>query len=127
MKTETEVVFSVDLCRTCPDVIFVFGDNLIRRGTAGQAVIRGESNAFGIPTKRYPAMRDGAFFSDQPEEIDAVVQSLRELWVKSKGKTVVFPVKGLGTGMARMKQKSPIAYAEMCAILATHFNYSNGE
>lgn len=127
MNTETEVVFSVALCRTCPDVIFVFGDNLIRRGTAGQAVIRGEPNAFGIPTKRYPAMRDGSFFSDQQDEIDAVVRSLRELWVKSKGKTVVFPVKGLGTGLARMKSKSPVAYKTMCDILAKHFNYHNGE
>lgn len=127
MEVGTELVFSVDLCRLFPEHVFVFGDNLLRRGKAGQAVIRDEPNAFGIPTKRYPAMRDGAFFSDQEDEVDAVVQSLRDLWVFAKGRKVLFPVKGLGTGMAKMKSKSPVAYWGMCRILSTYFEYNNGE
>lgn len=115
---------SVELLRCNPDKIYVFGDNLLRRGTAGQAAIRSEPNAFGIPTKRAPSMAPSAFFSDQPDEVEAVLQALRELYVLARTKAVVFPAAGIGTGLARMATSSPEAYRQMCAILSAHFGFN---
>ncbi|MCF6783741.1 hypothetical protein [Stutzerimonas stutzeri] len=119
----TETHLSIELLRANPDRIYVFGDNLQRRGLAGQAVIRCEDNAFGVPTKRAPSMAQSAFFSDQPDEVNAVLQALRELYVLSKSKAVVFPTAGLGTGLAQMATRSPKLYGQMTNILSTHFGF----
>lgn len=107
-------------------MIFVFGDNLDRSGRGGQAIIRHEPNAFGIPTKRFPRMHESAFFSDSECERNHVLTALRNLWHVAQGKQVVFPKDGIGTGLAKMEEKSPLLYAEMCAILLKHFGYRNG-
>lgn len=118
--------FSVNLCRNHPDKIFVFGDNLDRSGRGGQAIIRYEPNAFGVPTKRFPRMHESAFFSDQDCERKHVTDSLRRLWQLGQSKHIVFPTDGLGTGLAKMREKSPLIYTEMCEILLNHFGYKNG-
>ena len=42
-----------EFVRNHPDFIFVFGDNLAKKGLGGQArEMRGEPNAVGIATKR---------------------------------------------------------------------------
>lgn len=120
-KPRTEANISVLMLRANPENIYVFGDNLLRRGTAGQAVIRGEPNAFGIPVKRGPAILPSAFFSDQPDELQALLKALRELYSLSRTKTIVFPVAGIGTGLAGMAAYSPEAYRQMTSILSTHF------
>lgn len=117
--------FSVEQCRANPHQIYVFGDNLDRHGTGGQAIIRYEPNVFGVPTKRYASMKQGAFFSDAPCEREHVLQALRDLYVIGRRHTLVFPSKGLGTGMAKMPEKSPLLYAEMCSILRNHFKIEN--
>ena len=116
-----------NLCGRYPDYTFVFGDNLKRKGCGGQAVIRYEPNSFGIPTKREPATYDVSFFSDAGEERAAVLQALRDLYVKAKHGTIVFPADGIGTGLARMRTRSPKLYKEMCEILETHFGIINGQ
>lgn len=116
---------TVDLCRANPAKVFVFGDNLAGYGTAGQACIRKEPNAFGIPTKRYPSTHEGAYFSDSPCEMEHVKKSLRQLYSVSKRHTIVFPANGVGTGMAKMPTKSPEIFKEMCEILMTHMNIRN--
>ena len=50
----TNTKYSVDLLNKYPHVIFVFGDNMIRKGKGGQAIISDCQNSFGISTKRYP-------------------------------------------------------------------------
>jgi len=40
--------------RAHPEVIFVFGDNLIHRGKGGAAKLRDEPNTYGFITKKYP-------------------------------------------------------------------------
>lgn len=118
-------LFSVEQCRANPGCIYVFGDNLARAGTAGQAIIRGEPNIFGVPTKRYPSMHVGAFFSDANCEREHILRALRDLYVIGKRHTLVFPASGLGTGMAKMPEKSPLLYKEMCDILHAHFKIDN--
>ena len=114
------------LCQDNPNKIYVCGDNLAGYGTAGQACIRKEPNSFGIPTKRYPSMSAGSFFTDQKCEEEHVLNSLRDLYVLSKRHTIVFPTKGIGTGLAKMKETSPAVYTKMCEILLKHFGVKNG-
>lgn len=60
-----EEYFSIEQCLHNPDKIYVFGDNLIKKGLGGQAQIRNCPNAFGISTKRFPSMSLDSFFSDK--------------------------------------------------------------
>lgn len=128
MKVRYEKLITREMCQANPDWIFVFGDNLKKAGKAkgaGQAEIRVEPNAMGIPTKRFPTNEDAAFFSDRDDEIKAVRDALADIYRSAKGKTIVFPQAGVGTGRARMKQKSPKAWARMCQILNDHFDIQN--
>ena len=65
------------------DCIFLFGDNLARRGFGGQAAaMRGEPNVIGIPTKNLPGNSENAFFTDAEFEqnkaaIDQAFERLR--------------------------------------------------
>lgn len=115
--------YTSELLRNNPGKIYVFGDNMKRYGKRGQAVIRDEPNAFGVATKRYPSMDDWAFFSDKYDEYEAVVSDLRELYTLGKKHTVVFPSAGIGTGLAKMKERSPGVWSKMSFILKTHFGY----
>jgi hypothetical protein len=97
------------LARDNPEKIFLYGDNLEGWGKSGQAVIRDEPNALGIPTKKYPGMKDEHFFRDTEYAanvrlIDAAFDQIPE------GATVVVPKAGLGTGRARLNQTAPRTY-----------------
>ncbi|RCK34586.1 hypothetical protein TH24_20540 [Thalassospira xiamenensis] len=100
-----------EMLRAEPDVLFVFGDNLARRGKGGQAAaMRGEPNAVGIPTKIRPSMDDNAFFSNEDFEKwkAASIEDWRKLFahVRAGGK-VVWPSAGIGTDRARLNEKAP--------------------
>lgn len=127
MQIEYVKILSTQLVRAHPEKIYIYGDNLKAFGKGGQAIIRDEPNAFGIPTKRYPSWDDWAFFSDQPDEIEAVKESLRKLYKIAQNRVIVFPEDGIGTGRAKMEEKSPVAYEMMCDILWEHFGIRNGE
>lgn len=97
--------------RMKPDWLFVFGDNLQRRGFGGQArEMRGEPNAVGIPTKRSPSMSEKAFFSDadyakvEPFVSEAFERIEEHLAVNG---VVVLPTKGVGTGRAMLDFHAP--------------------
>lgn len=123
MQIEVVQCYSVALLREEPDKVFVFGDNLVRAGRGGQAVIRCEPNAFGVPTKRLPSMREDAFFGDRDDERAAVLDSLRRLYALGRGCVIVFPAAGLGTGLAQMPSRSPRLYKEMTHLLEAHFGF----
>jgi hypothetical protein len=128
VKVRYEKTITVEMCREHPDEIFVFGDNLVHKGKAkgaGQAVIRDEPNAVGIPTKIAPSTKEDAYFSDKDNEIQAVRDALATLYTRARGKTIVFPKDGIGTGRAKMKEKSPKAWARMNDILDAHFDIQN--
>ena len=119
--------YTEDLLRQNPDKIYVFGDNMKRCGKRGQAIIRNESNAYGVATKRYPSMDDWAFFSDKYDEFDCVMKDLRGLYKLSKTHTIVFPAAGIGTGLADMEKRSFDLWSKMCCILKDYFGYINGQ
>lgn len=115
--------YSPALCRALPDFLFIFGDNLLGFGKGGQAIIRGQPNAFGIPTKRKPAMTPGSFFAEGSEsDLDSVLQRIGSLWDKlDNGKHIIIPVTpagepSLGLERARLREKAPSIYN----VIATH-------
>lgn len=102
--------------RSNPDILFVWGDNLARVGGAnnpksGQAyACRGEPNAIGIPTKKYPSMDESSFFTDQDFEtvkphIDSAFRKLGEHLFR--GGTVIWPYDDIGTGRAQLPTRAP--------------------
>jgi hypothetical protein len=128
MEMLTEVCqefYTKSLLRASPNKVFVFGDNLIQKGKGGQAIIRCEPNAFGVPTKHLPTMNINAFFSDKEDERQAVLMALRKLYVISKTNIIVFPSSGIGTGLACMAEKSPKLFAEMNGVLKEFFMFDN--
>jgi len=53
MGIRTEKHITRQMLRAEPGTLWVFGDNLQRKGLGGQAKeMRGEPNAIGIPTKK---------------------------------------------------------------------------
>lgn len=102
--------------RANPDKLFLFGDNLKRRGFGGQAAeMRGEPNAIGIPTKKSPSYKPGAYFSDDEFEqnkaaIDAAFAKILAS-VSDSIRVVVIPSDGLGTGRAQLDRRAPRTFA----------------
>ena len=122
---ETQKFYTVDDCKNNPKKLYIFGDNLIHEGCGGQAIIRHCENSFGIPTKRLPNMNEEAFFSDQPDEIQQTLAHLIALvTVFETGyfDTLIFPLDGVGTGRAKLKEKSPIIYNMISEFFSNRFN-----
>jgi hypothetical protein len=98
-----------------PDWLFVFGDNMLRHGLAGQAAeARGEPNAIGIATKRKPTMEADAFLSDLDYDnwLAAERTTMRRLMEASqRGRTIIWPLDGIGTGLARLEKNAPSIWA----------------
>ena len=102
------------MIRNEPDKLFVFGDNLQRKGLGGQAKeMRGEPNAVGIPTKRAPSMDEDAFLVDGDLglwEHCSHNDRARLLVHHSNGGIIVWPEDGIGTGLAQLPQRSPLIW-----------------
>src|SRR4051812_43078883 len=85
------------------ETLYVFGDNMQRRGLGGQAkAMRGEPNAIGVPVKWAPKRTEDAYFTDDDfakvhEAIRAAFTDIRA-WLDS-GRDVVIPAEGLGSGL----------------------------
>ncbi len=96
-----------------PEVLYIFGDNLERRGFGGQAKeMRGETNSFGIATKRkashvYPE----SYFFDWQEDAEHVVINdffqLRTHCLAVGYKAIVIPFDGIGTGLSKLPEYAP--------------------
>ena len=115
-RVEKVTRFSVESVRTEPDKVYVFGDNMKHQGKGGQAIIRDEDNAFGIPTKNAPHMREDAFWSDDLYDtyVEIIDAAFDDLAAFAGPKTVVFPKDGIGTGRAQLSQRAPrlLAYID---------------
>jgi len=117
-----------------PNKIYIFGDNTKQTGKGGQAVIRDNENAFGIPTKKAPSRSADAYFYDTETingiETDMVDHNAIEIEyaiskIKQDGRPVVFPKDGLGTGLAKLKEKAPQTYAYLKQRLQEEFGFNN--
>uniref|UniRef100_A0AB74UMK2 DUF7831 domain-containing protein n=1 Tax=Caulobacter phage BL57 TaxID=3348355 RepID=A0AB74UMK2_9VIRU len=116
-------IYREDLNRN-REVLYVFGDNLVRLGMGGQAGhMRGEPNAVGVATKRAPGMHASDFFDNDPVSVDAqcriIDEDMRPLFEHvRKGGIVIWPSEGIGTGLSELPVRSPAtaAYIEQKVI-----------
>ena len=97
------------------DRIFLFGDNLARKGFGGQAAaMRGEPNVVGIPTKKLPSNRQEAFFTDAEfEQNKAAIDQAFELLSaisSTSDQVIVIPTDGIGTGRAQLEGRAPLTF-----------------
>ena len=96
------------MLRDEPDVLFVFGDNMQRRGLGGQAAaMRGEPNAVGIPTKKFPSMGPNSFFTNEDHELWWIATTSDANRLRYHKGTIVWPQAGIGTGRAQLTQRAP--------------------
>ena len=97
--------------------IFVFGDNVARKGHGGQAKeMRGEPNAIGVVTKFAPSYLSDAYLSD--DRIDEwrshFERDIRRIEQEKKaGKQIVFPAAGIGVGLASVDTRAPKIWKAM--------------
>jgi len=78
--------------------IFIFGDNDLRIGKGGQAIIRDCKNTIGIRTKKQPNNNQSSFYNDDEydENILKIDQDINNILNKLKqGYTIVFSSGGL--------------------------------
>jgi hypothetical protein len=94
-----------------PGVLYLFGDNDIRKGYGGQAAaMRDEPNAVGVRTKYAPGTAPSDFFSDADfDDATAMINNdlVRPTEHLMKGGTVVIPLDGLGSGLSELPQRAP--------------------
>lgn len=101
-----------------PTVLYVFGDNQARRGMGGQAAeMRGEPNAIGVATldANIQPYRDGNFRNNRKvldDDFKPIFQALRA------GRIVVFPLDGIGTGIADMPARAPKTFEYLQVLIA---------
>jgi hypothetical protein len=90
--------------------VYLFGDNLAKKGTGGQAAIRYAvtKNVIGIPTKKSPTMKEDAFFNNSDEDYEIAVKAIDKAFESiPRDRPVLIPASGIGTGLANLRERSP--------------------
>jgi len=80
--------------------IFVFGDNLLRKGKGGAAVLRDEPNTYGFITKKFPDMKTESFYNiDEYRNIyrDEISKLIHYI---NMNENKLFLISKLGSGLA---------------------------
>lgn len=115
-----------ELLRANPDTLFVFGDNLMRIGKGGQAIIRDEPNAFGVATKVSPGHNHSDYFYDNSNVFRITINDdllrLQQEAVVGNYTKIAFPAAGLGTGLSAMPERCPRLFKYMNDLIADKFN-----
>lgn len=107
-------IITRDLVKSRPKVLFLFGDNLTRKGLGGQAKeMRGEPNTIGIVTKKYPSMDELAFMTDKEFDENAAqitrdINKAIEKWKTGQYDKVVAPP--MGVGLAKLQERAPLTW-----------------
>lgn len=119
--------FTTDLVENS-NKIWIFGDNDLRIGRGGQAIIRGLKNTIGIRTKKSPSTSHSSYYND--EEYEENCKNIFEdlLNIKSKlteGYIIVFSKNGYGTGLALLQEKAPKTFIFLCECLKSLFEFDN--
>ena len=121
MNVKKTKYYTIELVESNPSCLFIFGDNLIGKGTGGQAVIRYCKNSHGIPTKKYPSNTESSFFNDKEFENNKKVIQAAIDSIDTSYQTIVFPVDGLGTGLAELPARAPKTYKFMIDSINSRF------
>lgn len=97
-----------------PKTLYLFGDNDIKKGYGGQAKeMRGESNSFGISTKKYPNNDLNSFKTDKEFILNTTIllqqfNTLIKIIESGYYNKIVIPP--LGNGLAKMHLTAPNTY-----------------
>ena len=94
------VMIDAQYLKDHPKDIFVFGDNLLRKGTGGAAALRYNPNTYGFITKKAPSLDDSAYFTPK-EYLFVFLKELKQLRLNielNPDKTVL--ISKLGSGLA---------------------------
>lgn len=83
-----------------PSARFVFGDNLIRKGYGGAAILRDHPQSIGFVTKKFPDNQDSSFYS--VDEYKAVFEKEFSILVHNIEHNLnkTFYISQLGGGLA---------------------------
>ena len=107
----TDKIITRDKVKENPDVLYLFGDNLLRKGLGGQAKeMRGEPNTLGIVSKKYPSNSSSSFYTDEDfyswlEVFSSDIKNLAESVNSGKYRAIVIPQ--IGVGLADLPNKAP--------------------
>lgn len=107
----TDKIIKREKIRQNPDVLYLFGDNMIRKGLGGQAKeMRGEPNTVGIVTKKYPNNKDTSFFRDSDFKLfkDLLIEDMEVVISRIQSgnyKAIVIPQ--IGVGLAKLPDNAP--------------------
>ncbi len=83
-----------------PTHIFVFGDNLLRRGRGGAAILRDCKNTYGFITKREPNNKASSFYKPS-DYLSTFSKELVKLMTKIEAEPEnTFLISQLGSGLA---------------------------
>lgn len=121
-----KMIYRADI-QANPDAIYVFGDNPQRAGFGGQAgQCRGELNTIGICTCSGPGAADwsDANAASQCAQIDSDMEPLFK--ALRDGRTIVFPLDGIGTGIADLERRSPVTWAHLQSKIQKMKDIANG-
>jgi hypothetical protein len=118
--------YSIKECKKNLEKLYVFGDNEAKYGNSGQACIRDISNSIGLATKKDPSKywSDDDYF-ENIKSIDSDIFSIKESYINDMYEAVVFPIKGLGTGLSNMQEKCPRTFLYLCERLLNEFGFNN--
>lgn len=117
----TDKIITRDKIRKNPDVLYLFGDNYIRKGLGGQAKeMRGEPNTIGIVTKKYPNNNPSSFLRDEDflewlEIFNKDKNKIQEALETDIYKAIVVPP--IGVGLAKLPEKAPKIWKELSQFL----------
>jgi len=102
--------WDINDCKTYSNSLFLYGDNDVKFGYGGQAVIRSCKNALGIPTKKCPNNVPTSFYTDN-EYYDNCIKILNALTkiidASLEYDYIIFPEDGFGTGLSCLPTKAP--------------------
>lgn len=100
MATHKIFLMTEDFLNKNKNAIFVFGDNILRQGYGGAALLRDNPQTYGFITKKYPDNQDNSFY--RPNEYSVIffdeLVKLREHIQEHPFKT--FYISQLGAGLA---------------------------
>jgi hypothetical protein len=113
-------VYRADL-KANPNVLYIFGDNIIRKGLGGQAKeMRGEPNAVGVRVKVCPDITPQSYLTDNTyaHNMEMISNDLKKVFEHlGAGGVVVIPADGIGTGLAKMEETCPQTFAYLKNLL----------